>query len=88
MDIFESKLKDITLYQTVDLDGEPQGIVATLLSSGKMEKVMEGYNDYFEKAVENDEDVDMTVDGLVGFMARKGYPAERVFIEDDIVLPG
>ena len=41
----------------------------------------------FDELAEADKDPDPDADGLAGYIKEQGYPADRVFIVDAVVLP-
>lgn len=80
--IFNVKLKYLKIYEVVDFDGEPQGLIATLATPEDMEKIIVAYKKD-KKAV--DQHVN-SVDSFVEFMTESGYMAERIFLEDKFIF--
>lgn len=80
MSIQNLLFRDVNIFQILDGDGEPAGLVATTASMDEVDEVMD------EWAAFSDEKDDVGVDSFADFLNSKGYPSERIFVEDEIQI--
>lgn len=72
--------RDVNIFQILDGDGEPAGLVATTAS---MDEVDEALDEWIDYSADKD---DVGADTFAEFLTSKGYPSERVFVEDEITI--
>lgn len=81
--LFDVPLSKVWLYQILDNDGENLGILGTTLNAIETSDLVDEWNEQLKEQLEDNYDPDTGVDGLAEFIAKKGFLADRLYIEDE-----